>query len=101
MDKKTIKYEMYYNEIKKMIEQIYDIITEQGEIIESIQAKISLLTNPTPVKKGLTGLAEILGCSKTTAHKWLKTGKIPFSKIGGIYLFDVNEVRNAIKKLKP
>jgi excisionase family DNA binding protein len=83
-----------------MLEGIYDMLVEQGVKIEEMDSKLATLTTHSPEKKGIKGLAEILGSSKTTAMKWMKTGKIPYKRIGNIYLFDVEEVRNAIKKLK-
>jgi len=39
-----------------------------------------------------------MGFSRITAHEWLKTGMIPHTKIGSIYLFDETEVIEALKK---
>jgi excisionase family DNA binding protein len=38
-----------------------------------------------------------MNCSTTTAYKWLKTGMIPHTKIGSIYLFNEIEVLEALK----
>ena len=44
--------------------------------------------------------SDIMCCSTTTAHKWLKTGLIPHTKIGSIYIFNEIEVLEALKNRK-
>jgi len=41
-----------------------------------------------------------MGCSRTTAHKWLKTGNIPHVKVGSIYHFNEIEELEALKNRK-
>jgi len=41
-----------------------------------------------------------MGCSRTTAHKWLKTGTIPYVKVGSIYLYNEIEVLEGLKNRK-
>jgi hypothetical protein len=47
---------------------------------------------------GLSGLAELLGCSKVTAHKIKNSGKIPFANIGKKFIFDQDKVIDAISQ---
>lgn len=91
---------MLASEIKKTLDTIYDILTEQSMDISEIKQQIGSLTSTSPKKKGIEGLSEILNCSTTTAHKWLKTGIIPYTKIGSIYLFNEIEVLEALKNRK-
>jgi hypothetical protein len=91
---------MLYSEIKKTLENLCDLLMEQSNEISTIKEKVMFLTSSSPKKKGLEGLAEIMCCSTTTAKKWLKTGIIPHTKIGSIYLFNEIEVLEALKKRK-
>lgn len=43
-------------------------------------------------------LAEKLGLSPQTIFNYVREGKIPFFRIGKNYLFDLEEVKNAIRK---
>jgi excisionase family DNA binding protein len=45
---------------------------------------------------GLGGLAELLGCSKATAHKFKNSGQIPFAKIGNKFIFNEANVMAAL-----
>jgi excisionase family DNA binding protein len=47
---------------------------------------------------GLSGLAELLGCSKPTAHKIKNSGRIPFANIGKKFIFDQEKVMAAISQ---
>ena len=91
---------MLYSEIKKTLENLCDLLVEQSNEISEIKQRMVSLTSSSPKKKGLEGLADIMGCSKTTANKWLKTGMIPHTKIGSIYLFNEIEVLEALKTRK-
>jgi len=46
---------------------------------------------------GIIGLAELLNCSKPTAQKIKNSGKVPFSQIGRIIIFDVEKVLLALE----
>ena len=92
---------MFNNENKQTLEAIYDMLLEQGEAIQAIKNQIIELTTTKVIPKvGIEGLAEILGCSKSTAAKRLKSGKIPYDRHGNIYQFDENAVRDALRKQK-
>jgi len=91
---------MLYSEIKKTLENLCDLVIEQSNEISEIKQRMVSLTSSSPKKKGLKGLASIMGSSTTTAHKWLKTGIIPYTKIGSIYLFNEIEVIEALKNRK-
>ena len=92
---------MFNNENKKTLEEIYDMVIEQGEALKLIYAKLSELTTcKVEPKIGIEGLAEILGCSKSTAAKRLKSGKIPYDRHGNIYQFDEKQVRDALRAKK-
>ena len=45
---------------------------------------------------GLSGLAKLIGCSKSTALKIKDSGKIPFAKIGMKFIFDKEKVMTAL-----
>jgi excisionase family DNA binding protein len=45
---------------------------------------------------GLKGLADLLGCSKQTAHKIKDSGQIPFAKIGKKFIFNEEKVMEAL-----
>lgn len=101
MEPKKHKDEMFNNEDKKVLEAIYDMVMEQSETIQEMKTKIEKLTVNKPViKTGVAGLAEILGCSISTAAKRLKSGKIPYERHGDIYLFDENAVRESLRDKK-
>ncbi len=92
---------MFNNDDKKVLEAIYDMIMEQNEVLNELKLKIDAATTSVSVtKKGIQGLADILGCSKTTASKRLKMGQIPHSRHGDIYQFDEKEVLEAMKNKK-
>jgi hypothetical protein len=92
---------MFNEENKKTLEAIYDMLTEQSQLLQEIKSKLSEVTKPTTeIKKGIVGLAEILHCSKTTAAKWLKKDLVPYTRQGNIYLFEVDAVLDAIKKIR-
>jgi hypothetical protein len=48
--------------------------------------------------KGIKALAEFLGVSVSTAHKYKSEGLIPYYQVGGIVFFDSDEVINSMKK---
>ena len=89
-----------YTDLKKMLETLFDLVMEQSDDVKEIKQKIMSLTSNTPKKRGLKGLAEIMGCSTTTAHKWLKTGIIPHIRHGNTLLFDEPEVIEALRTRK-
>jgi excisionase family DNA binding protein len=89
-----------YTDLKKMLETLYDLIMEQTDEIADIKQRMMSLTSNSPKKTGLKGLAEIMGCSTTTAHKWLKTGIIPYIRHGHTFLFDEAEVLEALRNRK-
>ena len=91
---------MLYSEIKKTLENLCDLVVDQSNEISEIKLRMELLTSSSPKKKGIEGLADIMCCSTTTAHKWLKTGLIPHTKIGSIYIFNEIEVLEALKNRK-
>ena len=92
---------MFNQENKQTLEAIYDMLTEQAQILQEIKSKLEEVTKPTSeFKKGIKGLAEIIHCSKTTAAKWVKNDWVPYTREGNIYLFDVHAVLEAIKKRK-
>lgn len=45
-------------------------------------------------------LAEFIGCSTVTAHKFKSQGRIPFKQIGRKVLFDTADVLNAMSQSK-
>jgi len=49
---------------------------------------------------GMKGLQKLLGCSEASAHKYKKTGRIPFSQIGHKLIFDRDEVLAALRVKK-
>jgi len=91
---------MLYIEIKQTLENLCALLVEQSNEISEIKQRMAQLTSSSPKKKGLEGLAEIMGCSRTTAQKWLKTGIIPHVKVGTIYLFNEIEVLEALRNRK-
>jgi excisionase family DNA binding protein len=46
------------------------------------------------------GLAEMLGVTTRTIHRWMTEKRIPFYKMSRATLFDVDEVLAAIKPFK-
>ena len=50
--------------------------------------------------RGINNLAAELGVSTPTVHKWKKSGVIPFSQVGRIVHFDIEQVQKAIKLRK-
>jgi excisionase family DNA binding protein len=89
-----------YKDLKKMLETLYDLVMEQTDDLKEIKQRIMALTSNSPKKIGLKGLAEIMGCSTTTAHKWLKTGIIPYIRYGNTFLFDETDVLEALRNRK-
>jgi excisionase family DNA binding protein len=58
---------------------------------------------PTAERKTLYSireLAEFIGCSTPTAHKFKKSGRIPCRQIGRKVLFDTVDVLNAMDQTK-
>ncbi len=96
---KTNKNDMY-TDLKKMLETLFDLVMEQTDDVKEIKQRMLSLTSNSPKKKGLKGLAEIMGCSTTNAHKWLKTGIIPHIRHGNTFLFDEVEVLDALRNRK-
>lgn len=47
--------------------------------------------------RGINGLSEFLECSPATAQKLKNSGKIPFSQVGRLLLFDSDKVMEAMK----
>lgn len=89
-----------YTDLRKMLENLCDLVMEQSNEISEIKQKVVSLTTSSPKKKGIVGLSEIMCCSTTTAKKWLNAGMIPHTKIGSIYLFNEIEVLEALKNRK-
>ena len=50
--------------------------------------------------RGINNLAAELGVSAPTVHKWKKAGIIPFSQVGRIIQFDLDQVHEAINGSK-
>ena len=48
--------------------------------------------------KTLEQVADFLGISKTTMYRWCKAKKIPCSRVGKLWRFDEEEVRQWAKK---
>lgn len=91
---------LVYTDLKKMLETLFDLVMEQTDDVKEIKQKILFLTSNSPKKKGLKGLAEIMGCSTATAQKWLKTGIIPHTRYGNTLIFDEPEVMEALRNRK-
>ncbi len=56
---------------------------------------------PEPEKQylyGIGGLASYLNCSSVTAQKIKSSGKVPYIQHGRKIVFDVEEVKKALKK---
>ena len=89
-----------YSDLKKMMETLFDLVVEQSDDIKEVKQKVMAMTSDKPKKRGVRGLAEILGCSTTTAHQWIKRGVIPHTRAGRILLFDEVEVLEAFRNRK-
>jgi hypothetical protein len=63
----------------------------------TVQPESYPLTEP-KVIRSIRGLAILIGCSKSTAHRIKASGKVPYYQIGRKLLFDSVEVLNAIAK---
>jgi hypothetical protein len=61
----------------------------------SVQPESFPLTKP-KVIRSIRGLAILIGCSKSTAHRIKASGKIPYFQIGRKLIFNSVEVLNAI-----
>ena len=48
--------------------------------------------------RSIQELADFLGCTTASATTYMKSGKIPYYKVGRTVIFDVDEVMNAIKQ---
>ena len=46
----------------------------------------------------LKGLAEYLRCHKTTLYRLIKTGEIPYFRVGSDYRFHTSSIREWIEK---
>ena len=48
----------------------------------------------------LEEIAEYLGVSQDTIHRWIRTKKLPAHKVGRLWKFDVSEVNAWVKSGK-
>ena len=48
----------------------------------------------------LEEIAEYLGVSQDTIHRWIRTKNMPAHKVGRLWKFDVSEVNNWVKSGK-
>lgn len=82
--------------------------TEFTEIVkqavsEAMAAMPATNPDPSPERRTLHSireLADFIGCSTVTAHKFKKSGRIPCRQIGRKVLFDTAEVLNAMDQSK-
>jgi len=91
---------MLYKDLVKQNEDLIGIVMEMSDDIKEMKQKVMAMTSDKPKKKGVQGLADILGCSTTTAQNWLNKGCIPHTRAGRIMLFDEVEVLQAFKDAK-
>ncbi len=73
-----------------------------GEFLELMSDNATGLPDKTHGRtvRGINNLATELGVSMPTVHKWKKEGKIPFSQVGRIIQFDLDQVHKAINGRK-
>jgi|GEM_PF-5453102 hypothetical protein len=64
--------------------------------IAELDKKINDLVNRDDLFYGITGLARILQCSKSTARKYFNQGQIPYKRIGSKLIFIHDEVMASI-----
>ncbi len=91
---------MLYKDLVKQNEDLLGMIMEMSDDIKEMKQKVMAMTSDKPKKRGVQGLADILGCSTTTAHHWIKRGVIPHTRVGRILLFDEVEVLEALRNIK-
>ncbi len=91
------------------MENPFEVIIERLDRIEKLLIKqqsgseIATTLQDLPDKKyvyGLTGLAELLGCSHPTAQKIKNSGRIPYTQVGRKLVFDCDAVLNSLAKKK-
>ncbi len=46
------------------------------------------------------GAGKLLGVTKYTIRKWIKEGKLPAKKMGGIYFLRIDDIRKAFSDNK-
>jgi hypothetical protein len=62
--------------------------------------RLSTVTTPSVIK-GIQGLADFLGISKSVAQKMKNDGVIPYCQYDRVVLFMPDEVITALKKITP
>lgn len=83
------------------------ILTTNHELRSLLREELQAISNDPP--KTLEGgdeimrrsdIAELFGVSLVTVHAWMKSGQIPFHRIGGRTYFKKNEVMASLKPIK-
>ncbi len=64
--------------------------------LSKIRLTDNLMANEKKYIYGLSGLAELLNCSRITAFRIKKSGKIPFHQVGKKLIFEENAVMASI-----
>ncbi len=80
----------------KLIPTLSDKLDNISSQIVELDKKINDLVSRDDLFYGITGLAMILQCSKSTALKYFRQYKIPHRRIGKKVIFLHNEVMDAI-----
>lgn len=80
-----------------------ELITSLKEEIRALTEEVKKLSSvATPsVIKGIQGLADFLGVSKSVAQKMKNEGIVPYCQYDRVVLFEPNEVLEALKKVTP
>lgn len=82
-------------------EQIRTIVKEElAKIIASAGNSMNAISGSQSKKhiRGIKGLAEFMNCTPKTAQQYKNSGKIPYTQIGRIVLFDPEKVLEAMQQ---
>jgi hypothetical protein len=85
----------------KLIVTLADLDNFKIEILYELEVLLKNLTGVS-TKKWLksTELRKLLGISHCTLQNLRTTGKLPFTKIGGVFYYDSQDVQDMLKKNK-
>lgn len=80
-----------------------ELIASLQEVVKALTEEVKKLSSATtpPVIKGIQGLADFLGVSKSVAQKMKNEGIVPYCQYDRVVLFKPDEVLEALKKITP
>lgn len=76
--------------------KLYTFTTKYA-IIKVLRVEVLRLNNINEPWISTKDIAQHLGVTTTTIHKWIKTGNIPCSKVGKLWKFKKTEVDEWVK----